>query len=106
MSLLTDIICTTANLVQSVVKYEAKSLLFKIEEQTKAMECCFRRICIWCGFLAMIMLVLLAGIGLIIAGVYILLATAIGFGTAALIVGVIVSLLAAVVMVTIKSSKG
>ena len=106
MSLLTDILCTTANLVQSVVKYEAKSLLFKIEEQTKAMECCFRRIYIWCGFLAMIMLVLLAGIGLIIAGFYMLLASAIGSGTAALIVGVIVSLLAAVVMVTIKSSKG
>jgi len=104
MSLLTDIICTTANLVQSVVKYEAKSLLFKIEEQTKTMECCFRRIYIWCGFLAMIMLVLLAGVGLIIAGVYMLLATAIGSGLAALIVGVIVSLLAVILMVTVKSS--
>ena len=106
MSLLTDIVCTTAELVQSVVKYQAKFLLLKIDEQAKAMECCFRRIYIWCGFLAMIMLVLLAGIGLIIAGFYMLLAPAIGSGTAALIVGVIVSLLAAVLMVTIKSSKG
>jgi|GEM_PF-1136736 len=104
MSLLTDIICTAANLVQSVVKYEAKSLLFKIEEQTKAMECCFKRMYMWCGFLAVSMLVLLAGIGLIIAGVYILLATAIGSGLAALIVGVIVSLLAVILMVTLKSS--
>ncbi|MGD1043400.1 MAG: phage holin family protein [Sedimentisphaerales bacterium] len=104
MSLLTDIICTAANLVQSVVKYEAKSLLFKIEEQTKAMECCFKRMYMWCGFLAVSMLVLLAGIGLIIAGVYILLATAIGSGLAALIVGVIVSLLAVILMVTVKSS--
>ena len=104
MSLLTDIICTTANLVQSVVKYETKSLLFKIDEQVKAMECCFRRMYLWCGFLAMIMLVLLAGIGLVIAGVYMLLATAIGSGLAALIVGVVVSLLAVILMVTVKSS--
>jgi hypothetical protein len=106
MSLLTDIICTTANLVQSAVKYEAKSILLKIEEQTKAMECCFRRMCLWCGFLAIVMLVFLAGIGLIIAGFYMLLAPAIGPGTAALIVGVIISLLAAVLIVTLKSSKG
>ena len=105
MSLLTNIVCTTAELLQSVVKYEAKSLLFKIEEQTKAMECCFRRMYIWCSFLAMIMLVLLAGIGLIIAGVYMLLAPAVGPGVAALIVGVIISLLAIVLMVTLKSSK-
>ena len=104
MSLLTDIICTAANLVQSVVKYETKSLLLKIDDQAKAMECCFRRIYIWCGFLAIIMLVLLAGVGLIIAGVYMLLATAIGSGLAALIVGVIVSLLAVILMVTVKSS--
>ena len=68
------------------------------------MECCFRRIYIWCGFLAIIMLVLLAGVGLIIAGVYMLLATAIGSGLAALIVGVIVSLLAVILMVTLKRS--
>lgn len=104
MSLLTDIICTTANLVQSVVKYEAKSLLLKIEEQAKSMECCCKRMYMWCSFMAMIMLVLLAGIGLIIAGVYMLLATAISPGFAALIVGVIVSLLAAILLMTIKSS--
>jgi hypothetical protein len=104
MSLLTDIICTAANLVQSVVKYETKSLLLKIDEQAKAMECCFKRLCVWCGFLAVSMLVLLAGVGLIIAGVYILLATAISSGLAALIIGVIVSLLAVILMVTVKSS--
>jgi hypothetical protein len=104
MSLLTDIICTTANLVQSVVKYEAKSLLLKIDEQTKAIECCCRRMYMWCIFMAMIMLVLLAGVGLIIAGVYILLAAAISSGLAALIVGVVVSLLAVILMITVKSS--
>jgi len=104
MSFLTDIVCTAGNLIQSAVKYEAKALLLKIDEQAKAMECCFRRMCVWCGFMAMSMLVLLAGVGLIIAGVYILLAAAIGSGLAALIVGVIVSLLAVILMVTVKSS--
>jgi hypothetical protein len=104
MSLLTEIVCTAGNLIQSAVKYEAKAILFKIDEQAKAMECCFRRMYLWCGFLAVSMLVLLAGIGLIIAGVYTLLATAISSGLAALIVGVIVSLLAVILMVTVKSS--
>ena len=97
MASLTDIICTAANLIQSVVKYQEKSLLLKIEER-------IRRIYIWCGALAILTIVLLAGIGLIIAGVYILLAAAIGSGLAALIVGVIVSLLAVILMVTVKSS--
>jgi hypothetical protein len=104
MSLLTEIVCTAGNLIQSAVKYEAKSILLKIDEQAKAMECCFKRMYLWCGFLAISMLVLLAGVGLIIAGVYILLAASIGSGLAALIVGVIVSLLAVILMVTVKSS--
>jgi len=98
MASLTDIICTAANLIQSVVKYQEKSLLLKIDEQIK-------RIYIWCGTLAILTIVFLAGIGLIIAGVYTLLAAAIGAGFAALIVGIIVSLLAVVLMVTLKSSK-
>jgi hypothetical protein len=104
MSLLTDIICTAANLVQGVVKLEAKAIMLKIDEQVKAIEYCFRRLCIWCGFMAMIMLVLLGGIGLIIAGAYMLLATAVSPGIAAMIVGVIVSLLSAILMLTVKSS--
>jgi hypothetical protein len=104
MSLLTDIVCTAANLVQSVVKLETKAILLKIDEQVKAMECCIRRMCMWCGFMAIIMLVLLAGVGLIIAGAFMLLATAVGSGVAAMIVGVIVCLLSAVLMLTVKNS--
>jgi hypothetical protein len=105
MSLLTDIACTAGELLQSVVKYEAKAILLKIDEQVKATECCLKRMFIWFGFLAVAMLVLLAGIGFMIAGFYLLLASAIGCGTAALIVGVVVSLLAAVVTISIKSYK-
>jgi predicted PurR-regulated permease PerM len=104
MSLLTDIICTAANLVQSAIKLEAKAVLLKIDEQVNAIESRFKRIYIWCVLLVMVMISLLAGIGLIIAGVYTLLASVIGAGIAALIVGAIVSLLAAILMMTIKNS--
>jgi len=104
MSLLTDIVCTTANLVQSVVKMEAHAILLKIDEQVKAVECRFKRMYLWCGILAIAMFVMLAGISLIIAGLCVVLASAVGTGFAAMIVGVIVSLLAAVLMITIKSA--
>ncbi len=96
MSFLTDMVCAATGLLDSVVKYKEKSLLLKIEEQTK-------RLSVWCGFLTMIMLILLAGIGFILAGVYTLLAAAVGSGLSALIVGVVVSLLAAILMVIFKS---
>jgi len=97
MSLLTEIISTTASLVQSYVKYKEKSLLLKIEEQTK-------RVFLWCCFLTVITLVFLSGIGFIIAGVYTLLASSVGSGYSALILGIIVSLLAAILMVMFKNS--
>jgi hypothetical protein len=97
MSLLTDVVSIATGLIQSVVQYKEKSLLLKIEEQTK-------RVFVWCGLLAVITLILLAGIGFVIAGVYILLAAATGAGIAALIVGVIISLLMAILMLVIKSS--
>ena len=104
MSALTDIVCTVADLVQSVVKYEAKSLLVKMEEQKKTLESCLKKMRIWCSLLTLLILVLLAGIGLIIAGACILLASAVGFGVSAVIVGVIVSLLAAILIVTVHNS--
>ena len=105
MSLLTDIVCIVVELVQSAVKYETKSLLFKIDEQAKAVEYSLRRLYLWCGLLAVSMLVLLVGVGFVIAGVFMLLATAVGSGLSALIVGVIISLAASILMITIKSSR-
>jgi uncharacterized membrane protein (DUF485 family) len=104
MSALTDIVCTVADLIQSVVKYETKTLLVKMEEQKKSLESCLKKIRIWCGLLTLIMLVLLAGIGLIIAGAFILLASVAGAGVSALIIGVIVTLLAAILIVVINNS--
>jgi hypothetical protein len=97
MALLTDIISITAGLVQTMVGYKETALLLKVEEQSK-------RFCIWCGSMTLLTLVLLAGIGFILAGVYTLLAAAIGSGLSALIVGIVVSLLAVLLMVIFKSS--
>jgi len=104
MSALTDIVCTVADLVQSAVKYEAKYVLATIEEQKKSLESCLKQMRIWCSLLTLIMLVLLAGIGLIIAGAFILLASVAGAGVSALIIGVIVALLAAILIVVINNS--
>jgi uncharacterized membrane protein (DUF485 family) len=104
MSALTDIVCTVADLVQSAIKYEAKSLLVKMDEQKKSLENCLKKMRIWCSLLTLIMLVLLAGIGLIIAGAFILLASVAGAGVSALIIGVIVALLAAILIMTVHNS--
>ncbi len=104
MSLLKDIVCTAAELVEHVVKFEAKSLLVKIDEQKKAMESCLKGMFLWRSIVTFCMLLLLAGIGLIIAGAFMVLAPATGPGIAALIVGVILTLLAIILTITVKYS--
>jgi hypothetical protein len=96
MSLWTDIASIAADATQFLVRMEAKTLL------AKSMERQIKQVCFWGGLFIAGLLVLLAGIGLIIAGAYILLASATGAGVAALIIGVIVTLLAAVLTVTFK----
>ena len=103
MSLLTDIISTTANLVENVVRLEAKTLLAKVDEQKKSMESCIKGMYVWRCFVMLGLILLLTGIGLIITGALILLASVTDAGVAALIIGVIVTLLAAIVIVSIKS---
>lgn len=102
MRLLEDIGCLAVDLVQYAVK---KSLQVPSEEQIKRLECGLRRVFTWCGFLAFSLVLLLAGMGLIIWGAYLLLASAIGSGPSTLIIGIIVSLLAIVLAVIFKHSN-
>jgi hypothetical protein len=104
MPLLEDIGRLAIDVVQYVVKYQARCLLVPSDEQMKHIERCVGRAFCRLSFLTFSLILLLAGIGLIIAGAYTILAAAIGSGFAALIVGVIVSLLAAILLMTIKSS--
>ena len=103
MSFLKDFICTAAELAEHVIKYEAKSLVTAVEEQVKSAESCVKKMYVWRCFVMLGLVLLLTGIGLIIAGGFILLASATDPGIAALIIGVIVTLLAAIVIVSIKS---
>jgi uncharacterized membrane protein YhaH (DUF805 family) len=104
MSALRDIICTAADLFQHFIKLEAKALAVKMEEHARSVECSLKRMCFWFGLLTVGLIALLGGIGLIIAGAFILLTSAMGAGAAAVIVGIIVTLLAFVLTVTLKSS--
>jgi hypothetical protein len=105
MSSLAEIVGNVANLFERFVKFQAKVIAGAVEEQTKVMECCFRRMCFWCGFLIFGMLLLLAGMGLIITGAFVLLASATGAGVAALIIGFIIALLSIILIVSVKNCK-
>ncbi len=105
MSLLANIVYTTADLIQTAIRYEAKSLVHKIDEEARAVEWGWKRTFLWSGFIAVGIISLIAGIGFIITGIFILLASAIGWGFSALIVGVILCLIAVSLIVALRNSK-
>jgi hypothetical protein len=98
MSLLTDIASIAADVAQFFVKLETKALL------AKSMEGEIKRAYFWGGLFAACLLVLLGGIGLVIAGACILLTPVTGAGLAGVIVGVVVAIIAAAVVIVTKSS--
>jgi hypothetical protein len=104
MDALKDIICTAADLLQHFIKFEAKALAVKMEEQARSVEQTFKRLLLWLGLIAMGLVILVGGVAMITAGVYALLATATGTGAAAVIVGVILTLLASVFTIIIRNS--
>jgi len=103
MSLITDIIVAAADAFQGFVKFQSKLLASTIEDQSKVMECCMRRLCYWLGLMSLCMMLLLAGMALIAIGAYILLASATNSGVAAMIIGVIITLLAIILTILVKN---
>jgi hypothetical protein len=102
MPLLEDVGRLAIDLVQFMVK---KSLQVPSEEIVKRIECSIGRALCRGSLLVFCLILLLAGIGLIICGLYTLLSSAIGSGQAALIIGTAVSLLAILLVVIVKLSK-
>jgi hypothetical protein len=102
MPLMEDVGRLAIDLVQFMVK---KSLQIPSEEIVKRIEHSIGRALCWSAMLTFCLILLLAGIGLTIWGLYILLSSAIGSGLAALIIGIVVSLLAIILAVIIKLSK-
>jgi uncharacterized membrane protein YhaH (DUF805 family) len=97
MSLLRDVVSLAAEAARFIVKLESGSML------TKTMEGRIKRACFWGGLFSVVLLVLAGGIGLIIAGAWILLTPVTGTGLAGVIVGVIVAIIAAALAIVAKS---
>ena len=104
MRLLTNILCTVADLLRLKIQVEAKYLAAKFEDGAKCLHSCAKQLCFWGGVLVFCFALLAGGVGFIMWGAYALLASAINPGFAALIVGLIVSLVAITVLGAIKNS--
>jgi len=104
MSLLTDIICIGADLLRLKIQVEAKYLGTKFEEGAKSLHSCLKQLYFFWGMLAFCIAMLACGVGFIMWGGYALLASVINPGFAALIVGLIVSLIAITVLGVIKKT--
>lgn len=104
MSLLTDIICTVADLLRLKIQVEAKYLVAKLEDGAKSLHSCVKQLYFFWGMLVFCIALLVGGVGFIMWGAYALLASAINPGFAALIVGLIVSLVAITVLGAVKNS--
>ena len=105
MPLLEDIGRLAIDVAQYAIKYQARCLLVPSDEQMKHIEGFISRAFCRLGLLTFSLILLLTGIGLIIWGVYPLVASALGSGPAALIIGIVVSLLAILLAVIVKLAK-
>ena len=104
MSLLTDILYTAADLLRLKIKVEGKYLAAKFEDGARSLHSCAKQLCFFWGMLVFCIAMLAGGVGFIMWGAYALLASAINPGFAALIVGLIVSLVAITILGAIKNS--
>jgi hypothetical protein len=104
MSLLTDILCTGADLLRLKFQVEAKYLSAKLDDGAKSIQSFVKQLCFLWGMLAFCIVLLAGGVGFMMWGAYALLASTINPGWAALLVGLIVSLVAITVLGAVKNS--
>ncbi len=104
MGFLTDILCTVTDLLRLKIKAEAKYLAAKFEDGVRSLYIRVKQLCFFCGILVFCIALLAGGVGFIMWGAYALLASAIHPGFAALIVGLIVSLVAITILGSVKNS--
>ena len=104
MSLLTDILCTGADLLRLKFQVEAKYLSAKLDDGARSVQSFVKQLCFLWGILVFCIALLAGGVGFMMWGAYALLASAIHPGWAALLVGLIVSLVAITVLGAVKYS--
>ena len=91
------------NLLEDLLRVVTDIVRCPIEAAIKSLRRGVIQMILWCGLLVISIILLLAGIGFIVMGVYTLLVSAVGnAGLAALIVGLVVSLTAILMMVVIR----
>jgi len=91
------------NLFKNLLRVVTDIVRCPIEAAMKSLRRSVIQMILWCGLLIVSIILLLAGIGFILMGVYTLLVSAVGnAGLAALIVGLVVSLAAILMMVVIR----
>jgi len=91
------------NLFENLLRVVTDIVRCPIEAAMKSLRRGVIQMILWCGLLVISIILLLAGIGFILMGVYTLLVSAVGnAGLAALIVGLVVSLTAILMMVVIR----
>ncbi len=91
------------NFLEDLLRVGVNIVRCPIEAAIKALRRGVIQMILWCGLLVISIILLLAGIGFIVMGVYTLLISAVGNASlAALIVGLIVSLAAILMMVVIR----
>lgn len=104
MSLLSDILCAGSDLLRLKFQVEAKYLSAKVDDGARSVRSFVKQLCFLWGMLAFCITLLAGGVGFMVWGAYSLLASAIYPGWAALLVGLIVSLVAITILGAVKYS--
>ena len=104
MSLLTDILCTGADLLRLKFQVEAKYLSAKLGDGARSVQSFVKQMCFLWGIVVFCVALLAGGVGFMMWGAYALLASAIHPGWAAVLVGLIVSMVAITVLGAVKYS--
>ena len=92
------------SLLSNVAALATEAIRFVAKLETGSMEGQIKRACFWGGLFAVVVIVLLGGIGLIIAGAWILLAPVTGAGLTGVILGIVVVIIAAALTIAAKIS--
>jgi hypothetical protein len=104
MSLLSDILCTGADLLRLKFQVEAKYLSAKLDDGARSVQRFAKQLCFIWGILVFCIALLVGGVVFMMWGAYALLASTINPGWAALLVGLIVSLVAITALGAVKNS--
>ncbi len=104
MSLWSDIVCIGADVLRLKFQVEAKYLSAKLDDGVRSVQSFVKKLCFLWGMMVFCITLLAGGVGFMVWGTYALLASSIHPGWAALLVGLIVSLVAITILGVLRYS--